>query len=92
MANDTEISANDMLANGSGTSETLANDAETLANDTLANGSRANDSSIEELIINVDDGSKEARGTRLATLTKFIGEPMIRHACVLSVVLGMPSA
>ena len=53
------------MANGT---EPLANDTETLANDTLANGSRANDtladdtlangSSIEELVINVDDGSK----------------------------------
>ena len=108
MANDTEISANDMLANGSGTSETLANDTladETrtdgqMANDTLANGlsgagandALANGSNFEELVINTDDGSKGTRGVRLATQTKFIGEPMIRHACVLSVILGMPSA
>ena len=93
MANDTEP-----LANGSKANVTLADGQ--VANDTLANGpsgagandALANGSLIEELVINTDDGSKGTRGVRLATQTKFIGEPMIRHACVLSVILGMPSA
>ena len=84
----------DTMANGT---DPLANDTEASANDTLADGQMAdgqmaNESSINEIVIHVNDGAKGTHGARLATQTKFIGEPMVNHVCVLSVIFGMTLA